>query len=126
MAKYSKVSQSRLMTCNPILQDIFNELIQEYDHSILCGERGKEDQDNAFNTGKSKAKWGQSKHNVIPGVRTLSDAVDAAPYPIDWNDHTRFSEMNDKVQAIAKRKNVKINWGGNFKSLRDLPHWEIG
>jgi len=125
MPKYSKISASRRATCNPVLQEVFNELIKTYDHTILCGERGKQDQNNAYATGKSKAKWGQSKHNVIPGVREYSDAIDAAPYPIDWNNHVRFAEMNDKVQEIAKKKGVKINWGGNFKSIKDLVHWEI-
>lgn len=125
MPKYSRVSKLRLLTCNPILQDIFNELIEIYDHTVLCGARDREEQNQAFDTGKSKAKWGQSKHNVIPGVREWSDAIDAAPYPIDWNNHVRFSEMNDKVQAIAKKKGYKIKWGGNFKNLKDLGHWEV-
>ncbi len=125
MPKFSKISQTRLITCSPILQEIFNELIEEYDCTILCGARGKEEQNQAFNSGFSKAKWGQSKHNIIPGIRDSSDAVDAAPCPIDWNNHVRFSEMNDKIQEIAVKKGVKIRWGGMFTTIKDLPHWEI-
>lgn len=125
MNKYSKLSLIKLSTCNPILQEVFKELLKELDHTIICGERGKEAQNQAYNTGKSKAKWGQSKHNVIPGIRELSDAVDAAPYPIDWNNHVRFSEMNDRIQTIAKNKGYKIKWGGNFKNIKDLGHWEV-
>lgn len=120
MNKYSKVSKERLSTCDSRLQDIFNELIKELDCSIICGFRGEEEQNKAFYMGKSKAIWGKSKHNKRPSL-----AVDAAPYPIDWNNHVRFVQMNDKIQAIAKRRGIKIKWGGAFKSFKDLSHWEL-
>lgn len=70
--------------------------------------------------GKSKAKWPRSKHNTIP-----SKAVDVMPYPIDWNDLERLSKFSELVKKTAKRMNIKIRWGGNFKSFFDGPHWEL-
>lgn len=120
MPTFSKSSQDKLSTCHPFLQEICNELIKETDFTVLCGYRGEVDQNEAYNTGKSKAKWGQSKHNASP-----SKAVDIAPYPIDWNNHQGFKDLASKFKVIADHKNIKINWGGDFKNIVDLPHFEL-
>jgi peptidoglycan L-alanyl-D-glutamate endopeptidase CwlK len=75
MPKFSRISKKRLETCDIRLQNIFNEVVKTYDCSILCGYRTKQEQNNAFNKGRSKLKYPHSKHNKYP-----SKAVDVAPY----------------------------------------------
>ncbi|HLD91655.1 MAG TPA: M15 family peptidase [Patescibacteria group bacterium] len=104
---------------HPDLQIIVDELIKKRDVSLLCGYRGEEDQNKAFESGNSKLKYPQSKHNKKP-----SEAVDAAPYPIDWSDIKRFEDMCNLVEEIAKAKNIKIRLGRNF-SFVDWPHIEL-
>jgi peptidoglycan L-alanyl-D-glutamate endopeptidase CwlK len=128
MPSYSKTSLKRLSTCDERLQILFHEVIKYYDCSILCGHRGQEEQDEAYRKGYSKLKFPRSKHNALP-----SKAVDVAPYPIDWNDHTRFYHFAGFVKGIAAKLGLKIrcgcDWDGdnNFKdqTFHDLPHFEL-
>tara|TARA_R110000822_G_scaffold93640_1_gene215264 strand:+ start:150 stop:536 length:387 start_codon:yes stop_codon:yes gene_type:complete len=127
MPKFSKTSLAKLDTCHPDLQRIFNEVIKTYDCSILEGHRSNERQKELYHQGKSKIKSG-GKHNSLP-----SAAVDAAPYPIDWNDKNRFYHFAGRVQAVALMLDIKIRWGGDWngdnnlknQTFFDLPHFEL-
>lgn len=120
MFKFSDMSQARLKTCDDRLQLLFNHIIMEEDCSILCGHREKEAQDKAYNEGFSKVQWPNSKHNSYP-----SKAVDVLPYPINWMDHDRIALFASKVKAKAVDLGIKIRWGGDFKSFKDMPHFEL-
>lgn len=118
--KFSLKSNQTLLTCDKRLQEICHEAIQVYDFSIICGYRNKEDQNEAFKGGKSNARWGMSKHNQNP-----SHAVDIVPYPVDWGDKERFAELAGVIKGIAFMKKIPIRWGGDFKSIKDMSHFEI-
>lgn len=120
MAKFSEKSLQRLSECHEDLQRVMNEVIKEIDITVLCGYRGEEEQMEAYRSGNSKAKFGQSKHNHSPSL-----AVDVAPYPIDWDDISRFKEMGEIVLRKADELGIKLRWGGDFKSLKDYPHFEL-
>jgi peptidoglycan LD-endopeptidase CwlK len=117
---FSATSKTRLESCYEDLQRLFNAVLQEQDCSILCGFRGEAEQNAAFASGNSKAKWPQSSHNTSPSL-----AVDVAPYPINWQDLAGF----DSFAIIVKRKAVELGiviyWGGDFKSIVDKPHWSL-
>ncbi len=128
MPKFGKKSKSRLETCHPELRRLFQEVVNCFDCSVLQGHRSKEDQDNAYHEGRSKLKFPKSKHNKKP-----SEAVDVAPYPIDWNDKERFYYFAGVVKGIAIKMDIKIRWGGDWDSdtdvkdqtFMDLPHFEL-
>lgn len=120
MAAFSQTSLDRLATCAEPLQRLFNDVIQHQDCSILVGHRCKEDQDIACQAGKSHAPWPTSAHNFDP-----SRAVDAAPYPIDWADLQRFRDFSALVKERAAALGIAIRWGGDFKTLADLDHFEL-
>lgn len=128
MYKFGKKSKERLEECDPKIQEVFNELINYMDISIICGYRGKEEQNKAFNEGRSKLKYPESKHNKKPSL-----AVDAVPYPLDWDDRERFSYMAGMARMIAKSKGYDLRWGGDWDSdgtlkdnnFDDLPHFEL-
>ncbi len=119
MANFSKRSKDNLSTCTQDLQDLFNEIIKIFDCSILCGFRNEEDQNKAFENGKSHLRWPNSNHNKLP-----SDAVDVVPYPIDWDDLERFYRFAAFVFEKAIKMGIKVRWGGNWFNV-DFPHWEI-
>ena len=48
------------------LQNLFNEVIKDRDCTILCGYRGKEEQEKAVSEGNSKLHYPHSKHNYNP------------------------------------------------------------
>lgn len=119
MPKFGKKSLDKLADCHEDLQRLANELIKEMDVTVLCGYRGKEEQDQAFIDGNSKLRWPNSKHNKKPSL-----AVDLAPYPVDFKDLKRFIDMCALIEKIAEKLGLKIILGRDF-SFRDYPHVEI-
>lgn len=128
MPHYSPRSLSRLATCHRDLQTVFHAVIEHVDCSILEGHRPRADQDAAFARGQSKLRWPQSRHNQNP-----SRAIDAAPWPIDWEDRDRFHLFGGIVLGIAKQKGIVLRWGGDWDGdfqvrdnrFDDLVHFEL-
>ena len=126
MPVFSKKSEQRLSTCHPDLQAVCRELIKQYDFAVLCGHRNKAEQNAAFDAGRSRLIYPQSKHNSQPAL-----AVDIAPYPIDWGNLYRFREMLCRFDALARlmRERGEIEsefeYGADWSSLKDYPHIEI-
>ena len=128
MPQFSGKSLERLKTCHPDLQRLFTEVIKHYDCTVTCGHRGKDEQDEAVRTGASKLAWPNSKHNQLPSI-----AIDVVPFPIDWNDTSRFYHFAGFVLATAKQLGIEIRWGGDWNSdlkfrdekFKDLPHYEL-
>lgn len=125
MPKYSEKSKQRLEQCHEDLQTLFNEVINHIDVSIICGYRGEEEQNKAFNAGHSKLKYPKSKHNKIPSL-----AVDVYPYPEGIKSVDKFKEIAVKIKELIEELKAtgkitsNIVWGGDWK-MRDYPHWEI-
>jgi len=135
MAEFGNTSRSRLNTAHPDLQLIFEHVITYWDCSILCGERGEVEQTKAYNEDKSKVQFPNSKHNSSPSM-----AVDAAPYPIDWDDLKGFASFGNYVVGMADALYLaglithRVRWGGDWnwsdrnndpQSFDDLPHFEL-
>lgn len=128
MPQFSEQSKNKLETCHRDLQVLFNEVIKYYDCSILGGHRTQLEQNEKFRLGLSKKQYPNSNHNALP-----SNAVDVAPYPIDWDDRERFSYFAGFVEATAILLKIKIRWGGDWDSdhnlknnnFDDLPHFEL-
>lgn len=126
MPKLSQISKERLATCHPDLQAVCNELIKQYDFSVLEGHRGEHAQNGAYEQGVSQVRYPHSAHNKTPSL-----AVDIAPYPIDWDNISRFNEMIIRFDTIAKilRAEGVIDsdfvYGGKWTKLKDWPHIEI-
>lgn len=128
MPSLSRRSFDNLKTCHPELQRLIAEVAKDFDLTVLCGHRPKEDQDKAFREGRSKVQFPNSKHNAFPSL-----AVDVAPYPIDWNDVRRFYLMGGYILATAKKMGIKVRWGGDWngnldikdQNFHDLVHFEV-
>lgn len=137
MANFGSKSKERLMTCESDIQRVLELAIQKYDFVVLCGVRTPQEQFELFKQGRKlvNGKWEKigstvtnidgkttkSMHNYIP-----SKAVDIAPYPIDWNNLDRFKDMAKVVLACAKELGVSLEWGGNWVSFKDFPHFQLG
>ncbi len=120
MPTFSHSSLVKLYTCDRRLVDLCTEVIKKCDFTILCGHRNREEQNQAFKTGHSRLQWPNSKHNTSP-----SQAIDLAPYPINWGDINRFRELNFYMHEEAEKLGIKISWGGDFVKLKDYGHWEL-
>jgi hypothetical protein len=128
MPTYSDKSKANLATCHTMIQDVFNEVIKHFDCSIIWGFRGEFEQNEAFRLGNSQRKWPHSKHNQVPSM-----AIDAPPYPINWNNRDRFIYFAGHVLGIAREKGIPLIWGGDWDSdtilkdnmFNDLAHFEL-
>ena len=131
MAKFGKRSEEKLATIDPQIVEVLRDAIEVYDFTIVCGARSKEVQNEAFATGASKKQWPDSKHNVeLPGL--YSEAVDVAPWPINWNDNLAFARLYGIIEACAFRRGITLRWGGDWdsdgsstdQSFMDIGHFE--
>lgn len=132
MPVFGSASKKQLATCHPRLQMVLNEAIKDIDFVVVEGFRGKAEQDAAYAKGLSKLKYPFGNHNKYP-----SEAVDIAPYPVDWREgekpHLRFAFMQGVVYAAARRLGVKVRFGMDWnrnndprdETFIDLPHVEL-
>jgi peptidoglycan L-alanyl-D-glutamate endopeptidase CwlK len=123
MYKWGKASKDRLATCDKRLQEMANMMLarSEFDLTITCGHRTEKEQNEAFEKGTSRAKFGQSKHNTFP-----SKAIDIVPLPLNWDvKDRRWQEMALNAMWCAGKLGFEITWGGSFKKFFDMPHIEI-
>lgn len=120
MPEFSELSIKNIKTLEPRLQRLCYEVIQYYDFSVLCGFRNKKDQNEVYELKRSNRKWPNSMHNILP-----SNAVDIAPYPINWKDKKEFFFLGGLMMAEAWRLNIPLRWGGRWKELKDLGHYEL-
>lgn len=126
MPSFSNRSIARLSTCDYRLQRVFNEVIRHRDCTILEGYRGKEKQDEAYNSGRSKVKFPNSNHNKNP-----SKAVDVMPWfknkpHVRWDmDKGELREFAGFVLGVAAGMGITLRWGGHFRGFFDGPHYEL-
>jgi hypothetical protein len=52
--------------------------------------------------------------------------MDITPYPLDWENELDFKRMAQVVKTVAATEGISIVWGGDWKSLKDMPHFELG
>jgi peptidoglycan L-alanyl-D-glutamate endopeptidase CwlK len=120
MPKFGAASKRNLAEAHPLLQQLFNEVIKDANCTVLDAQRGRKAQELAFAQGHSKAHFGDSAHNYVPAV-----ALDVVPYPLDWNDLASFRTLAAMVKIKAKQLSIPIQWGGDWKGLVDMPHYEL-
>lgn len=124
--KLSKASQEKLASVKPELQKVILKAFETmpFDVMVLEGIRTKARQEELYAKGASKTM--KSKH-------LTGDAVDLAPYPIDWSDKAKFRVMAEHVLAAANILNIKVRSGtdwdmdGDWKEEKfyDGPHIEL-
>lgn len=128
MPKFSQHSRIMLGTVHPGLIRVANEAIKIVDFRVLSGYRGRVVQNDYYESGLSTKPYPESKHNRKP-----SEAIDVAPYPIDWEDRERFVHLAGIFVGIGHALNLKIRWGGDWdmdsdlrdQQFMDLGHFEI-
>ena len=128
MPSFSEKSLARLTTCDPHLQQVFQQVVQDFDCTIIEGHRNEERQNRMVDEGKSQVRWPDGKHNTEPSL-----AVDVCPYPVVWDDRERQTLFAGYVLATAKCMGIDLRWGGDWNrdtevrdnSFDDLVHFEI-
>ena len=110
-------SRRRLYGVHPDLVLVVNKAIEitTQDFTVLEGLRTLERQQQLYNTGKSKTM--NSRH-------LTGHAVDLAPWPITW-DWEYFYPIAEAMKDASDEVGVPIEWGGDWKSFPDGPHFQL-
>lgn len=74
---------------------------------------------------KGTTKTLKSRHIPSSNASGLCEAIDIAPYPIDWKNIDRFKKLSEHIKKTANKMGIKITYGGNWKTLKDYPHYEL-
>jgi len=160
MAQYGQSSRNRLSTCHRDIQTVMNYLIKYFDNTILSGHREPEEQFDLFKKGRKfiggpgeeqdAGKWMiDNRRDVVThrdGILKLSEhnhypsrAIDAAPWPLNWNKHSRFFYQAGIVQWVSHKLHAEgkiehiLKWGGDWdmdhdfddQDFVDLPHFQL-
>lgn len=93
--------------------------ITDIDFMVIEGKRNEARQRQLVASGKSQTM--NSRH-------LTGHAVDCAPLvnnQIPWNDWSYFKKVADAMMQAAKELGVDIEWGGNWKTFKDGPHFQL-
>lgn len=125
MFKLSKRSQNKLVGVHPDLVRVVERAIQltTIDFMVTCGVRTLAEQKVLVAQGASKTM--NSRH--IPGKDGYSKAVDLAAMigsDVRW-DWPLYSKLADAMKAAAAELKVPIEWGGDWKTFKDGPHFQL-
>ena len=120
MFKLSDKSLKRLTGVHPDLQAVVKRAIEitPVDFLVVEGLRTKERQAYLLDAGKSR---------TMNSYHLTGHAVDIAPIvdgKVSW-DWKYFHPMADAMKKAAEELGVKIEWGGNWKTFPDGPHFQI-
>lgn len=115
MNKFSPTSRRNLDECHADLRRLFEAVLETHDCAITTGFRSQQQQNIEFESGRSKLRYPESKHNRRPSL-----AVDAVPVPINWNDREKFYYFAGIVKGTAAVMGIKIRWGGDWDGDNDL------
>ena len=110
-------SRQRLSGVNPLLVDVVKRAIEitKQDFSVTEGVRNINRQKELVNSGASKTM--NSRH-------LTGHAVDLVPYPVSW-DWEYFYPIAEAMKQAAEDLGVDIEWGGDWKSFPDGPHFQL-
>lgn len=113
-------SRERLKGVDERLVKVVERAIEltEIDFTVLEGLRTPERQKQLVNEGFSQTL--KSKHLTGHAV-DLGALVNGA---ITWEKEPYY-KIADAMKKAAQELNIKVRWGGDFKSFFDAPHWEL-
>jgi peptidoglycan L-alanyl-D-glutamate endopeptidase CwlK len=117
MYQLGKKSKKKLEGVHPDLVKVVERAIEitEQDFTVLEGLRDIERQRELVITGKSTTL--NSRH-------LTGHAVDLAPWPISW-EWEGFYPIADAMKTAADELGVSLEWGGDWKSFPDGPHFQL-
>ena len=114
---FSKRSEQHLSEIHIDLYEVvfLARLLSEVPFEITDGLRTIEEQRHYYETGKSQTM--NSKH-------LTGHAVDVVPIPVTW-DKEAFLPIAEAMKKASDILDVPIVWGGDWRTFKDYPHFEL-
>ncbi|MFC2543207.1 MAG: M15 family metallopeptidase, partial [Leptotrichia hofstadii] len=142
---FTQSSLDKMEKVHPKLVEVMKEAIENspFDFRITSGARTTEEQKALFALGRTKpgkivtyTNGVTSKSNHQIKSDGFGHAVDIFPCGVIENgvyrkftseegyDEKKLKLIANHILAVAKSKNVNVEWGGNWK-MKDTPHFEL-
>ena len=111
--------------------------ITEQDFVVIEGVRTQARQDELWAQGRTKpgpiVTWTKDASSHGIGKDGYGHAVDICPFPVDWNDLSKFDAIYVAMMAAAQELGVRLRYGGDWdmdgklreKGEMDSPHFEL-
>jgi peptidoglycan L-alanyl-D-glutamate endopeptidase CwlK len=121
----SQRSIERLDGAHPDLRKVAirASAISDLDFTVLEVLRTLERQKELVAKGASTTM--KSRH--LPGANGKSHAMDIAPMiggAVSW-DWPLYRKLAPIIKQAAKEVGVPIEWGGDWRTFKDGPHWQL-
>lgn len=119
--KFSKRSEENLRNVHVDLMKVVRRAIEltDIDFMVIEGKRTEARQRQLVASGKSQ---------IMNSRHLTGHAVDCVPLvnnQITWSDWSYFKKVADAMIQAAKELGVDIEWGGNWKTFKDGPHFQL-
>ena len=113
-------SSEKLAQVHPDLQRVFNEAIKNspLDFSITEGLRTIERQKELFSAGKSQTMRSRHLDGHAVDIGVLVNGA------LNW-DFNNYQLVADHVKSVASKLGITIEWGGDWMSFKDGPHFQL-
>ena len=126
--KLSPSSEAKLKGVHPSLIKVVRRAAADWKDAdltwiITCGPRTVAEQKLLVAKGASKTM--NSRH--IPGKDGYSKAVDLAAVlkgKLKW-DWPLYAKLADALKAAASKEMVTLEWGGDWRTFKDGPHFQL-
>ena len=123
--------EERLAQVHPDLAKVIRLAAERlpFDIIVLEGIRSKKRQERLVSQGASKTM--NSRH--LPGKQGLACAADIAPMldtdgdgdiEVSWH-WPHYHQIEPVMKNAAAELDVPIEWGGDWQSFKDGPHWQL-
>lgn len=117
--KFSSRSEKNLQGVNPDLVKVTRRALEisEVDFGITEGLRSRYRQKQLVTTGKSQTM--NSRH-------LTGHAVDVVAYVGNrCHGNGRCTKNRSRIQTGQPELNIPVEWGGDWKTLKDGPHFQL-
>ena len=116
--------EEKLKTADLRLVHWFLEARKEFQNlHIAWSWRSKEEQESAFQEGRTRAHFPHSKHNHMENGKPCSLALDV--FQIQNGRVVFCPSFYFKLNELSQKMGYSIIWGGSFSTLKDNDHYEI-
>ena len=116
-------SEANLAHVHPDLVLVMREAAKDVSFIVIHGIRTVAEE--AVNVAKGASQTMHSRH--LPNKQGFACAVDIAAMVdghVSW-DAKPYSLIANAVKAEADRHAIQIEWGGDWKTLKDLGHFQL-
>lgn len=128
MMSIDAASEAKLAKVHPHLARVIRRLAKDWPDPetgfvVTCGGRTVAEQKVLVAKGASKTM--RSRHIIAPnGYAHAVDLAVKVKGKVRW-DWPLYAELAKAVKAAAAAEKVPVEWGGDWKSFKDGPHFQL-